>query len=180
MIGEGELLVVGLLCAAGALPALLYLKRKQERELEAEVQRMKERKAEAPQLDMEERARALVLWLTNIAAAHPAAASLVIHALVDVTEGGDILGGVPVWGAARMIPPWSCATSDSSMIGSSVPVWRKRMDRFLPHRASSFLTREESSKLFHTYIGVSSPIDLGKLLVVFFIEAGIHFYQQCD
>lgn len=53
MIGEGELLVVGLLCAAGALPALLYLKRKQERELEAEVQRMKERKAEAPQLDRE-------------------------------------------------------------------------------------------------------------------------------
>jgi hypothetical protein len=47
MIGEGEVLVVGLLCAACALPALLYLKRKQDRELEAEVQRMKERKAEA-------------------------------------------------------------------------------------------------------------------------------------
>eukprot|EP00967_Tisochrysis_lutea_P133587 scaffold234666_cov35-Tisochrysis_lutea.AAC.1 len=46
MLGEGELLVVGLLCVASALPALLYMKRRQDAALEAELQRIKERKAE--------------------------------------------------------------------------------------------------------------------------------------
>ena len=51
-----------------------------------------------PQVDLELRARLLLSWLVDISAAHPAVSALVIHALVDVTEGVDPLGDVHVWG----------------------------------------------------------------------------------
>ena len=60
------------------------------------------------QLDMELRARALSSWLAEISAAHPAAAVLVVHALLQVQSTQD-LAGVAVWQEARSIPPWVAA-----------------------------------------------------------------------
>jgi hypothetical protein len=111
-----------------------------------------------PQIELENRARALLSWLTEIASAHPAVSALVVHALVDVTEGDDVFGGVLVWNNARMIPSWSFSDSylssarvsiqeDKDEYDVSVPGWRRRMNVFPPHLPSSYLTREEQRQL---------------------------------
>jgi len=108
-----------------------------------------------PQLDLEERARVLMIWLHDVAAAHPAAASIVVQGLVDVTEGKDLLGAVHVWGTAHMTPPWCCRESHADL-DYTVPNWRQRFEFFPPHRQSSFLTREECFRLHNLYV-VSYP-----------------------
>ena len=111
-----------------------------------------------PQIELENRARLLISWLADIAEAHPAVSSLVVHALVDVTEGSDSLGNTLVWGHAKMIPSWSFSEGHLSSARVaineeeeddlfSVPGWRGRLDVFSPNLASSFLTREESRQL---------------------------------
>jgi hypothetical protein len=112
-----------------------------------------------PQVDLEVRSRILLSWLSDISAAHPAVAALVVHALVDVTEGSDPLGGAYVWPISRMIPPWSFThgyftsarvsihEEDEKEEEIDVPSWRRRMDVFPPNLKSSFLTREESRQL---------------------------------
>jgi hypothetical protein len=105
-----------------------------------------------PQLDSEERARVLMTWLHDVAAAHPAAASLVVQGLVDVTEGKDLLGDVHVWGTAHMIPPWSCRDESLAFMDAMVPTWRKRLDIFPPNLQSSFLTREECFRLHSLHV----------------------------
>lgn len=120
-----------------------------------------------PQLDLELRARVLLSWLSDIAAAHPAVASLVVHALVDVTEGSDSLGGTYIWPNSRIIPPWSFTngyfTSTREFMQGEreeekkktlIPAWRRRMDVFPPNLKSSFLTREETRRLHD--LGVNS------------------------
>ena len=110
------------------------------------------------QTDLELRARVLLSWLSDIADAHPAAAALVVHALVDVTEGHDSIGETYVWGNSRMLPPWAFTDDYFAMAKVSiqenksgnqniVPGWRRRMDVFPPNQQSSFLTREESQQL---------------------------------
>ena len=84
------------------------------------------------QMDLEHRARQLSVWLTEVAAAHPAAAAIVVHALVQVTSGHD-LQGVHVWPTARCIPAW--ASPD------------KVFDAFPPHLSSSYLSHEEAELL---------------------------------
>lgn len=113
----------------------------------------------SPQIDLELRARVLLSWLSDVADAHPAAAALVVHALVDVTEGRDSIGETFVWGNSRMLPPWSftdgyfaSATKVSIQENKAedhgvIPGWRRRMDVFPPNLHSSFLTREESQQL---------------------------------
>lgn len=105
-----------------------------------------------PQLDLEDRTRVLMTWLHDVAAAHPAAASLVIQGLVDVTEGKDLLGDVHVWGAAHMIPPWCCRDDSTSSLDVAIPGWRKRLDFFPPHLQSSFLTRDECVRLHNLHV----------------------------
>ena len=122
-----------------------------------------------PQVDLELRARTLLSWLKDISAAHPAVSALVVHALVDVTEGTDMIGNVLVWGGAHMLPPWSFSPSylsstqiaiseDDDNTNDSLPGWRRRMDVFAPHLSSSYLTREEARHL-HS-IGFTAPHDL--------------------
>jgi len=125
----------------------------------------------AARIDSEERAKVLLDWLGNLIGSHPAVASLVVQALVDVTDGEDILcqdnvddnnntaaasipglsKGVAVWSSPRMMPCWS-GTSESwwkeGEEGTSSPAWRKRLDAFPPHLESSYLTREEGRELF--------------------------------
>lgn len=93
------------------------------------------------QVDMELRARALTAWLTEIAASHPAAAVLVVHALVQVSANHD-LGGIHVWHEPRMIPAWAgLADMDE------VSMCARRFCAFPPHVSSSYLTREEAERL---------------------------------
>jgi hypothetical protein len=134
-----------------------------------------------PQIELENRARALLTWLTDIASAHPAVSALVTHALVDVTEGDDVFGGVHVWSYAKMIPPWSFSENYLSSVRVSIqehedecdgvlPGWRRRMNLFLPHLSSSYLTREEQRQLhklgFASVHDFSSP-SKGKSYVIF-------------
>jgi len=122
-----------------------------------------------PQMDLELRARVLLSWLSEVSAAHPAVAALVVHAFVDVTEGSDPLGGAYVWPHSRMIPPWSFShgyfSSTRVAINEEddddvnyVPGWRQRMEVFPPNLHSSYLTREEARQLHK--LGLSAPIEV--------------------
>jgi hypothetical protein len=111
----------------------------------------------SPQIDLEQRAKMLLSWLSDISAAHPAVSSLVVHALVDATEGSDIIGGVYVWPNARAIPPWSFSHF-SYDTEATFPYWRQRMDVFPPHFKSSYLTREEAYQL-HS-LGINAIMDI--------------------
>ena len=91
-------------------------------------------------------------WLHDIASAHPAAASIVVQGLVDVTEGKDLLGNVHVWGTAHMIPPWCCPDASHVFMDYSVPNWRQRLEIFPPYLQSSFLTREECFRLHYLHV----------------------------
>lgn len=89
------------------------------------------------QLSAEDRARNLLLWLSDIASAHPGASALVCHALVDVTSGDEVFAGVNVWPEPRQIPCWA-GVSDSI----------KRFQAFPVMETSSYLTRESSRKIY--------------------------------
>lgn len=93
------------------------------------------------QTEMEHRARALSSWLSEISAAHPSAAVLVVHALVQVGMPQD-LAGISVWQEPRTIPAWAAPLT-------SVQECRRRFMSFPPHLATSYLTSEEAEKL-HT------------------------------
>ena len=93
------------------------------------------------QVDMEHRARALSSWLSEISAAHPSAAVLVVHALVKVGRPQD-LAGIPLWQEPRTIPPWVCKAPLKT-----VEDCRRRFLAFPPHFSSSYLTSEEAEKL---------------------------------
>ncbi|KAL3924864.1 MAG: hypothetical protein SGILL_000787 [Bacillariaceae sp.] len=93
------------------------------------------------QVDMEQRARALSSWLAEISAAHPAAAVLVVDALLQVRSTND-LGGIAVWQEARSIPAWVAAGETDE-----VQACRRRFQAFPPHLASSYVTSEEAEKL---------------------------------
>lgn len=122
-----------------------------------------------PQLELETRARILLTWLSDISEAHPAVSALIVHGLVDVTEGSDLFGGATVWNNSKIIPPWSFSqdylavskqVSQDEKVDTGVDVfgWRRRLDVFPPHLESSYLTREECRQL-HT-IGFSTVSDL--------------------
>lgn len=110
------------------------------------------------QVDAENRARALCAWLTDVAASHPAAQALLVHALVQLpgrsNHDDDDLAGVYTWHPSRMIPPWTAlwAEQEHSEYGQLMPynevsACRQRFDAFPPHLASSYLTREEAELL---------------------------------
>ena len=96
------------------------------------------------QTQLEARARALTSWLSEISAAHPAAAALVVHALVQIDADHD-LGGVQVWPQARMIPPWAALDVDDDVMSC-----QRRFQAFPPHLLSSFVTRQEAELLHAT------------------------------
>ena len=102
------------------------------------------------QTDMEHRARALSSWLSEISATHPAAAVLVVHALVKAGHARD-LAGISVWQEARMIPAWA-ATEPLT----TVPALRRRFMAFPPHLATSYLTSEEAEKLYDMATEINS------------------------
>jgi hypothetical protein len=102
------------------------------------------------QTDMEQRARAISSWLAEISAAHPAAAVLVVHALVQISSQQD-LAGVYVWRVPRTIPAWVAAGQ-----GDDVQACRRRFNAFPPHLASSYLSSEEAEKLHEMALDVNA------------------------
>mmetsp|Transcript_1634 Transcript_1634/g.2573 ORF Transcript_1634/g.2573 Transcript_1634/m.2573 type:complete len:2448 (-) Transcript_1634:7099-14442(-) len=102
------------------------------------------------QVDLEQRAKVLATWLAEISAAHPAAAALVVNALVQTDAGRHRpFGRVHVWEEARMIPSWAGLTHNNSGDDDDddVDLCRKRFQAFPPHLTSSYLSREEAEKL---------------------------------
>jgi hypothetical protein len=117
-----------------------------------------------PQVDMEMRARALSTWLAEISSAHPAAAALVVHALVQVGGSQDI-ADVSVWNQPRMIPSWAAAGETDF-----VQACRKRFNAFPPHLASSYLSSEEAEKLHKmgTQLNLQAFVELtGKSITIY-------------
>lgn len=92
------------------------------------------------QVDMEQRARALTTWLGELCAAHPAAAALIVHALVQVSPHHD-LAGISVWHEPRIIPSWASGPN--------------RLHAFPPQQASSYLTRDEAERLHRMALEVN-------------------------
>eukprot|EP00934_Nitzschia_sp_Nitz4_P005331 Nitzschia sp. Nitz4//scaffold51_size120721//17088//26419//NITZ4_003718-RA/size120721-snap-gene-0.34-mRNA-1//-1//CDS//3329553835//5321//frame0 len=103
------------------------------------------------QIDTEQRARALSTWLTEVSAAHPAAAVLVVEALVQVRATNTPLAGVSVWQDPRIIPAWA---STGPM--NDFEACQKRFDAFPPHLLSSYLTSEEAEKLHETALALNA------------------------
>ena len=93
------------------------------------------------QVDMEQRARALATWLSEISAAHPAASVLVVHALVQA-RSHHRLGGVSVWPEARIIPPWTSLKQTDE-----IQACRRRFNAFPPHLPTSYVSSDEAEKL---------------------------------
>jgi hypothetical protein len=93
------------------------------------------------QLQSETRAKLAANWLSDIAAAHPVAAALVIHALVQVHNDHD-LGGYRVWLEPRCIPIW--AGLDQTNLEAAR---HRRCEAFPPHLASSYVSFEEAELL---------------------------------
>jgi hypothetical protein len=102
------------------------------------------------QVDAELRARALSLWLTEISAAHPAAAVLVVHALLQINSSHD-LDGVALWPEARSIPPWVAPAEVDDVVAC-----RRRFQAFPPHLASSYVTSDEAELLFEMAIAINA------------------------
>jgi hypothetical protein len=118
-------------------------------------------------------------WLTEVAAAHPAAQALLVHALVQLVPAsvgggggrnnaaaaneGD-LAGVYTWHPVRMIAPWAAIVGPQQQTEAGqvvlpyneVLVCRQRFDAFPPHLASSYVTREEA-ELLHGMALVAAP-----------------------
>ena len=93
------------------------------------------------QVSLEQRAKAVSTWLSEISSAHPSAAAMVVHALVQV-ELRHNFGPVCVWHHARTIPAWTALdTTDEAQ------ACRRRFRAFPPHLASSYVTREEAELL---------------------------------
>lgn len=99
-----------------------------------------------PQRQMEFRAKQLASWLTELSSAHPVAACLTVHALVQVDPNQHTLAGYHVWHESHSIPPW-VGTSDSSSLTDEMHACRRRFDVFPPHLISSYCTRSESKSL---------------------------------
>jgi len=102
-------------------------------------------------VDAENRARALTLWLSEISAAHPAAAALVVHALVQLNHD---LAGIQVWHEARSIPAWASLITDED----DLTTCRRRFYAFPPHLASSYVTREDAETLHRLGMEMNSTM----------------------
>eukprot|EP00536_Pseudo-nitzschia_multiseries_P013927 jgi/Psemu1/291151/fgenesh1_pg.632_\ len=102
------------------------------------------------QCDMELRARHLSSWLSEISAAHPSAAVLVVHALLQIKSSQD-LGGIAVWQEARSIPSW-VAPNETDEVEACL----KRFRVFPPHLATSYVTGEEAEKLHRMAMAVDA------------------------
>ena len=113
-------------------------------------------------MESEERAKVLLEWLASLIGVHPSVGAMVVQALVDVTDGGDVLchddnkttavagisNGVAVWSSLRMMPCWSGTHESWWSSSDGAPAWRRRFEAFPPHLESSYLTREEGRQLF--------------------------------
>ena len=95
------------------------------------------------QVDLELRAKQMTSWLSEVAAAHPAAAVLVVHALVQVHQN-HALGNVQVWREPRMIPAWAGLAAAGN---GEIAMNQVRFQSFPPQLASSYVTREEAELL---------------------------------
>lgn len=115
--------------------------------------------ASTPQVDLELRARMLVGWLSDLCQQHASLQALVIHAFLDVSEGSSPYGGIPVWTRAHMIPPWS-----------------SRHSAFPTHLSTSFLTREESFRLYT--LGLTNPHQPTKNEFLYNTGACPNFYAR--
>jgi hypothetical protein len=103
--------------------------------------------------ELEQRARSLCQWLSEISSAHPAAQALIVQALVQA-DNDCHLAGVPTWHTSKMIPPWSGVTVP---IGANeIEHCRARFRAFPPHLPSSYLTREEA-ELLHGIALTTTP-----------------------
>jgi hypothetical protein len=78
-----------------------------------------------PQVDLELRARSILRWLVELVKLHPSVAGIITHALVDVTNGDDILGKAKcaVWCEPRMRAPWNISHSELHTRESLRKLW---------------------------------------------------------
>jgi hypothetical protein len=106
------------------------------------------------QVDAEQRGRAMSSWLSEVSAAHPSAAVLVVHALVQASSQHS-LAGISVWPQARMIPAWVGLNQTDD-----IQACRRRFQVFPPHLATSYLTSEEAEKLH----GLALEMNAGALI----------------
>ena len=130
------------------------------------------------QIDMELRARHLSSWLAEISAAHPSAAVLVVHALLQIKSTQD-LGGIAIWQEARTIPPW--VTPDET---DEIQACRRRFQSFPPHLASSYVTSDEAEKLHQIAMEMNANAFLemtGKVpsLYVSMFSSSRMFHSSC-
>ena len=126
------------------------------------------------QTDMELRARNLATWLSEISAAHPSAAVMVVHALLQIRTTQD-LGGISIWQEARGIPAWLCPNEKDED-----EACKKRFRMFPPHLSTSYVTAEEAEKLYKMAIKVDATAFLdmtGKLRSLRFRERSISVFQ---
>mmetsp|Transcript_11499 Transcript_11499/g.25659 ORF Transcript_11499/g.25659 Transcript_11499/m.25659 type:complete len:3095 (-) Transcript_11499:90-9374(-) len=106
-----------------------------------------------PQVNLELRAKQLAMWLTELASAHPVAAALTVHALVQV-DPQHTLAGYHVWHEPHIIPTWT-GVLDPAAKQDEMYACRRRFEVFPPHLVSSYCTREEG-RLLHGH-GMSIP-----------------------
>lgn len=112
------------------------------------------------QKDLELRARNLASWLTELSSAHPVAAALCVHALVQIDTHYHTLAGYHVWPKACTIPPWAgiIANDRKEDIRDEMTACQRRFEAFPPHLISSFVTRSEAVVLHE--LGVTHFGDL--------------------
>jgi Proteolysis_6 C-terminal/Putative zinc finger in N-recognin (UBR box) len=103
------------------------------------------------QVDMELRARVMSSWLSEISAAHPAAAVIVVHALLQV-NGTQDLGGLGVWQEPRSIPVWVAPNETDD-----AQACRRRFQAFPPHLATSYVTSDEAERLHRMATQLNAP-----------------------
>ncbi|KAL7569357.1 hypothetical protein ACA910_010445 [Epithemia clementina (nom. ined.)] len=127
------------------------------------------------QLQLEQRAKQLASWLTELSSAHPVAAALCVHALVQVDPTTHLLAGYHVWPEARSIPAWAGSLPNSNgddeeeAEEDELLACRRRFQAFPPHLESSYCTRLEAYKLHSLARGMPGFVEL--------TWADLQFYQ---
>ena len=125
------------------------------------------------QLHLEQRAKQLASWLTELSSAHPVAAALCVHALVQVDPHHHTLAGYHVWPEAHSIPPWAGSNWNEGKEEEEedeMMACRRRFQAFPPHLTSSYCTRLEALRLHGLARHLPGFVEL--------TMADPHFYQS--
>jgi len=111
------------------------------------------------QVQLEFRAKQLAVWLTELCSAHPVAACLTVHALVQVDPHHHALAGYHLWHEPHIIPPWT-GLADPAARQDEIIACKRRFEVFPPHLASSYCTRSEARVLHELGLGFGGFLEL--------------------